>query len=176
MKGPQVVPSNAPFPDLAAPPLRMTSTSEAEHVTEWGRELGVHLRALRRLAGLSQGRLASIVGTTQGSLSRLERGYVAKQVLLVIRVAQVITRALSRLDEMALREETQTLLRGLDMLSAGLSIGSSVARDTGLEELVHLYRDASPRQRRGMLATARAWRASPRDAGDPDSSVGGAGE
>ena len=108
---PQVVPSNARFPDLAAPPLRMTSTSEAEHVTEWGRELGVHLRALRRLAGLSQGRLASIVGTSQPSLSRLERGHVAKQVLLVIGVAQVITRALSRLDEMALREETPTLLR-----------------------------------------------------------------
>jgi len=94
----------------------------------------------------------------------------------VIGVAQVITRALSRLDEMALREETQTLLRGLDTLSAGLPIGSSVARDSGLEELVHLYRDASPTQRRGMLATVRAWRASPRDAGDPDSSVGGAGE
>src|SRR2546428_1884823 len=31
-------------------------------------------------------------------------GHVAKQVLLVIGVAQVITRALSRLDEMALRE------------------------------------------------------------------------
>jgi transcriptional regulator with XRE-family HTH domain len=154
----------------------MTSTSEAEQVTGWGRELGVHLRALRRLAGLSQGRLASIVGTSQPSLSRLERGYVAKQVLLVIGVAQVITRALSRFDEMALREETRTLLRALDTLSAGLPMGSSVARDTGLEELVHLYRDASPRQRRGMLAIVRAWRASPRDAGDPDSSVGGAGE
>ena len=104
------------------------------------------------------------------------RGHVAKQVLLAIGVAQVITRALSRLDEMALREETQTLLRGLDTLSAGPPIGSSVALDPGLEELVHLYRDASPTQRRGMLATVRAWRASPRDAGDPDSSVGGAGE
>ncbi len=79
----------------------MTSTSEAEQVTEWGRELGVHLRALRRLTGLSQGRLASIVGTSQPSLSRLERGYVAKQVLLVIGVAQVITRALSRFEQVA---------------------------------------------------------------------------
>src|SRR3989442_4076668 len=91
-----------PVPGPRCTPLRMTSTSEAEQVTEWGRELGVHLRALRRLAGLSQGRLASIVGPSQPSLTRLERGYVAKQVLLAIVVAQVVTRALSRFDEMAL--------------------------------------------------------------------------
>src|SRR5438309_8112693 len=57
-------------------------------------------------------------------------GHVAKQVLLVIGVAQVITRALSRLDEMALREETQTLLRGLDTLAARLPIASSVRSRT----------------------------------------------
>src|SRR5438876_5039371 len=125
MKGPRLF-RRTPGSRTSLHPPRMTSTSEAEHVTEWGRELGVHLRALRRLAGLSQGRLASIVGTSPPALSRLERGHVAKQVLLVIGVAQVITRALSRLDEMALREETQTLLRGLDTLAAGLPIGSSV--------------------------------------------------
>ena len=74
-----------------------------------------------------------VAGTTRldrrhepGRAQPTRTGHVAKQVLLVIGVAQVITRALSRLDEMALREETQTLLRGLDTLAAGLPIGSSV--------------------------------------------------
>jgi len=142
----------------------MTSTSEAEHVTEWGRELGVHLRALRRLAGLSQGRLASIVGTSQAALSRLERA--------TSRNRSSSWSASHKWSPAHSRAST----RWRCGRRRRRSFGSSVARDPGLEELVHLYRDASPTQRRGMLATVRAWRASPRDAGDPDSSVGGAGE
>src|SRR5206468_9948289 len=122
---------------------------------ECGRALGGHLRTLRRCAALSKERLARLIGTSQQALSRLEKGRVAKQVLLVLRVGQVINRTLSRVDEMLLTDETRALLKGLETLSAGQPKGASVARDPGLEELIHIYCDASPTQRRGMLAMVR---------------------
>jgi transcriptional regulator with XRE-family HTH domain len=147
-KAPEV-PPDARGPGLAAPPSPC----------EWGRALGGHLRTLRRLAGLSQERLARLIATSQPALSRLEKGRVAKQVFLVLRVGQVINRTLSRVDQAALTEETRALLKGLETLSAGQPHGSSVARDPGLEELIHIYCDASPTQRRGILAVVRGWRA-----------------
>ncbi|HLY36879.1 MAG TPA: helix-turn-helix transcriptional regulator [Candidatus Binatia bacterium] len=155
MKAPQIVRPDARLPDLAAPP------------SGWARDLGRHLRALRRFAGLSQEQLAALAGVSQPAVSRLERGKVAKQVVLVLRVARVITRAVARLDATALRDEPRALLAGLDTLGVGLELDACVSRDTGLEELVHAYRDASASQRRGMLASVRGWRASPRDDGFP---------
>jgi hypothetical protein len=93
-------------------------------------------------------------------VSRLEQGRVAKQVVLVLQVGRVLNEALSRLDEAVLSEQARTLLRGLDTINAGRPAGGMVARDPGLEELVQIYCRASPTQRRGLLATARGWRAS----------------
>jgi len=158
MKSPEHSP-DARRPGLAAPPSR----------SEWGRELGGHLRTLRRFAGLSQERLARLIGTSQPALSRLEKGRVAKQVLLVLRVGQVINRTLSRLDQAALTDEARALLKGLETLSAGQPNGAPVARDPGLEELIHTYCDASPRQQRSILAVVRGWRTATRSAARCDS-------
>ena len=109
---------------LHPPPDDVDERSGARH--------GMGPRARRSSPRATQTR-GPVAGTTRldrrhepGRAQPTRTGHVAKQVLLVIGVAQVITRALSRLDEMALREETQTLLRGLDTLAAGLPIGSSV--------------------------------------------------
>ena len=158
MKALEVAP-DARRPGLAAPPSPR----------EWGRELGGRLRTLRRLAGLSQERLARLIDTSQPALSRLEKGRVAKQVLLVLRVGQVISRTLTRVDQTALTDETRALLKGLETLSAGQTNGASVARDPGLEELIHTYCDASPTQRRSILTVVRGWRTATRGAARCDS-------
>jgi transcriptional regulator with XRE-family HTH domain len=152
-----------------APDARRSGLAAPPSPCEWGRQLGGHLRTLRRFAGLSQERLARLIGTSQPALSRLEKGRVAKQVLLVLRLGQVINRALSALDQRVLTEESRALLRGLETLSAGQPNGASVARDPALEELLHIYCDASPTQRRGILAAVRGGRASARDAARCDS-------
>ena len=154
MQAPQIALSQSRSPGLAAPPPP----------PGWAWDLGQQLRTLRRLGGLSQERLARLVGTSQAAVSRLEKGRVVKQVLLVLQVGRVLNEALSRFDDVVLNEQTRALLRGLDTLTAGRPVGGSVARDPGLEELVQIYCAASPTQRRGLLATARGWRASGPDA------------
>jgi transcriptional regulator with XRE-family HTH domain len=149
-------PSEVGRPDLAAPP-----SPEG-----WAKELGEQLRALRRLAGVSQERLARLIGTSQPAISRLEQGRVVKQVLLVLQIGHAIDEALSRLADTVLTDESRALLRGLHTLTAARGKGATIVRDPGLEELVHIYSDASPTQRRGLLAIARGWRASSRDAVD----------
>ena len=139
-------------PGLAAPPSS----------GGWAQDLGRQLRMLRRFAGLSQAQLARLADTSQPAVSRLEKGRVAKQVLLVLHVGRVLNEALSRLDQAVLSAQARALLRGLDTLTAGRPAGGTVARDPGLEELVQIYCDLSPTHRRGLLITARGWRAASR--------------
>jgi transcriptional regulator with XRE-family HTH domain len=84
---------------------------------DWMVALGVRVRHLRELVGLSQEQLAKQVGVSQGAISRLEMGRgMNTPLLLALRVYAGLTSALREIDPLLLTEDARTLIAQLEAL------------------------------------------------------------
>lgn len=109
---------------------------------------------------LSQEQLARLAGVSQGAVSRLEtaRG-LATPLLVVLRVDLALRQALRKLDQQIASTELRWALDTDVLLLAPLEArGESGEQpvEAELEELVRLYRDLPPLQRRKLLGVVRA--------------------
>jgi transcriptional regulator with XRE-family HTH domain len=148
---PSSTPGTAPTPSPAPPADRRW--------TDWRRQIGRQVRALRDATGLSQERLARLAGTNQAALSRLERGRGSVPLSLLARVGLGL--AGNVLDRSLLGPDGERFLSALEAVApGGLERRPSVRRDPGLDELVQCCVRASGRQRKVMLVVARALRVS----------------
>jgi transcriptional regulator with XRE-family HTH domain len=124
------------------------------------RALGLWVRRLRELSGLSQERLAELAGVSQGAVSRLEAGrQLATPMVVVARIGFVLLAAARERDSHLLDEglgHLHGLLRGLAAGNPGFRLDRPSLADPRLRELGDIYRGASESQRRAILAAARA--------------------
>ena len=128
---------------------------------EWMRGLGRQARRVREFLGLSQEQIARLAGVSQGAVSRLEGGRgLATPLLVVVKLNIAMRRALSTFDPELLSPEARLMLERPDLIAAdGAStrfVEYPLAKDVGVEELIHLYRDLPERQRDKLLAVVRA--------------------
>ena len=120
------------------------------------RVLGGHLRALRKLAGLSQQRLAKVAGVSQAAMSRIEAGRPAGQ-LAIFRIGRALNDVLLPDCETLLSDEARRILDALDALAPGTAPEAApTARDHRCEEVLRLYLRASEVDQNIVLAVLRA--------------------
>lgn len=133
-----------------------SATMPSRH--EWRtsmRVLGGHLRALRKLAGLSQQRLAQVAGVSQAAMSRIEAGRPAGQ-LAIFRIGRALHEVLLPDCEMLLSDDARRILDALDTLAPGTQPESApTVRDQRCEEVLQLYQRASEAHREVVLAVLR---------------------
>jgi transcriptional regulator with XRE-family HTH domain len=125
------------------------------------RGLGRQARRIREFLGLSQEQIARLAGVSQGAISRLEGGRgLATPLLVVVKLNVAMRRALTGYDPELLSPEAREILAKTDLYVP--DNGSKrfaeypLAKDVGVEELVHLYRGLPERQRDKLLAVVRA--------------------
>jgi transcriptional regulator with XRE-family HTH domain len=147
--------------DRGAGPAGTVMANETVDWREWMRGLGRQVRRVREFLGLSQDQVARLAGVSQGAVSRLEAGRgLATPMVVVLKVHWVLTRALRAFDPAIPDEEVRATL-GLESLIApptdrGSREPPPITRDADLEMLVQLYRTLPERQRRTLVAVARA--------------------
>ncbi len=125
------------------------------------RGLGRQARRVREFLGLSQEQIARLAGVSQGAVSRLEGGRgLATPLLVVVKLNLAMRRALGAYDPELLSPEARDILQKTDLFvpEAGSNAFAEypLAKDVGVEELVHLYRGLPDRQREKLLAVVRA--------------------
>jgi transcriptional regulator with XRE-family HTH domain len=128
---------------------------------KWMRDFGRQERRVREFLGLSQEQLARLAGVSQGAVSRLEAGRgLATPMLVILKINLAVARALRALDPALLNEDLRRALDFEHLLSQPIAeVGpspTSITSDPELEELVHLYRGLSDRQRQTFLSVVRA--------------------
>ena len=128
---------------------------------EWMRGLGRQARRIREFLGLSQEQIARLAGVSQGAISRLEGGRgLATPLLVVVKLNVAMRRALASYDRDLLSIEARDLLDRTDLYVPESGVATfteyPLAKDSGIEELVHLYRGLPERQREKLLAVVRA--------------------
>ena len=139
----------------------MTKEVPNQDWREWMRGLGRQARRMREFLGLSQEQIARLAGVSQGAVSRLEGGRgLATPLLVVVKLNVAMRKALASYDAELLSAEAQELLRQNvfdvpDAVDARFA-EYPLAKDPGVEELVHLYRALPERQRDKLLAVVRA--------------------
>ena len=120
------------------------------------RVLGEHLRALRKLAGLSQQRLAQVAGVSQAAMSRIEAGRPTGQ-LAIFRIGRALNELLLPDCDTLLSDDARRVLAALDTLApAAVVEGAPTVRDRGCEEMLRLYQRASELDQGVVLAVLRA--------------------
>jgi transcriptional regulator with XRE-family HTH domain len=120
------------------------------------RALGGHLRALRKLAGLSQQRLAQVAGVSQAAMSRIEAGRPAGQ-LAIFRIGRALHDMLLPDCAPLLSDEARRLLDALDALAPRTAREAApTVRDRRCEEVLRLYQHASDVDRDVVLAVLRS--------------------
>jgi transcriptional regulator with XRE-family HTH domain len=120
------------------------------------RHLGTHLRALRKLAGLSQQRLAQVAGVSQAAMSRIEAGRPTGQ-LAIFRIGRALNALLLPDCETLLSDEARRVLDALDTLAPAMAVATTPsARDRRCEEVLRLYQRASELDQGVVLAVLRA--------------------
>jgi len=134
---------------------------DGEHTdwSGWLRDLGRRIRRVREFLGLSQDQVARMAGVSQGAVSRLEAGRgLATPMLVVLKVHVVLSRALAQLDPAMLDEHLRDSLDlgGFARLNGERTPDVPITKDPELEEIVELYHALTGRQRRTLLAVARA--------------------
>jgi transcriptional regulator with XRE-family HTH domain len=120
------------------------------------RVLGDHLRALRKLAGLSQQRLAQVAGVSQAAMSRIEAGRPTGQ-LAIFRIGRALNELLLPDCDALLGDHARRVLDALDTLApATAPAPAPTMRDRRGEELLRLFQRASETDQDVVLAVARA--------------------
>ncbi len=139
----------------------MTKESPNQDWREWMRGLGRQARRMREFLGLSQEQIARLAGVSQGAVSRLEGGRgLATPLLVVVKLNVAMRKALESYDPDVLSPEARQLLRQ-NVFDVPEAVGARfaeypLAKDEGVEALVHLYRALPERQREKLLAVVRA--------------------
>jgi len=128
---------------------------------EWMRGLGRQARRIREFLGLSQEQIAKLAGVSQGAVSRLEGGRgLATPLLVVVKLNVAMRRALSAYDPDLLSPEAREIMQHTDRHVPDGNVNRfaeyPLAKDVGVEELVHLYRGLPERQRQKLLGVVRA--------------------
>lgn len=128
---------------------------------EWMRGLGRQARRVREFLGLSQEQIARLAGVSQGAVSRLEGGRgLATPLLVVVKLNLAMRRALGSYDPDLLSPEAREILLRTELhIPENGKTGFAeyaLAKDTGVEELVRLYRGLPERQREKLLSVVRA--------------------
>jgi len=139
----------------------MNKEAATQDWREWMRGLGRQARRVREFLGLSQEQIARLAGVSQGAISRLEGGRgLATPLLVVVKLNVAMRRALSTYDPELLSSEAREILQ-----STALYVPDAeskrfaeypLAKDSGVEELVRLYRGLPDKQRDKLLAVVRA--------------------
>ena len=142
---------------------------------EWMRGLGRQARRIREFLGLSQEQIARLAGVSQGAVSRLEGGRgLATPLLVVVKLNVAIREALRGYDPELLSREARDILEKTDLYMPDSTSNRfaeyPLAKDEGVEELVHLYRGLPEKQREKLLAVVRAT-AGVLAPGDPDAGI-----
>ena len=149
----------------------MTKDAPNQDWREWMRGLGRQARRIREFLGLSQEQIARLAGVSQGAVSRLEGGRgLATPLLVVVKLNVAMRRALATYDPDLLSPEAREIMQHEWHVPDG-SVNRfaeyPLAKDVGVEELVHLYRALPERQREKLLGVVRAT-ASALSPGDSD--------
>lgn len=139
----------------------MTKETPNQDWREWMRGLGRQSRRVREFLGLSQEQIARLAGVSQGAVSRLEGGRgLATPLLVVVKLNVAMRRALATYDPELLSPEAREMLDRRDLIADEVGAVEfaeyPLAKDVGVEELIHLYRDLPERQRDKLLAVVRA--------------------
>ena len=139
----------------------MTKETPNQDWRQWMRGLGRQARRVREFLGLSQEQIARLAGISQGAISRLEGGRgLATPLLVVVKLNLAMRSALGAYDPELLSPEARMLRDTSDTFfpESGTMgfIEYPLAKDSGIEELVRLYRELPERQRDKLLAVVRA--------------------
>jgi len=132
------------------------------HWREWMRQLGVRVRQMRELVGLSQDQLASSVGVSQGAVSRLEHGRGLNTPLLVaLKVYGGLVAALEGVAPAALSDDARALVVQLQALGLpedgrGASGDAPVLAAPEVEEVIRLCHRLPAPRRRVLMDAMRA--------------------
>ena len=127
--------------------------------SNWMRDLGREVRRQREFLGLSQERLATAAGVSQGAISRLEAGGgLATPLLVVVKIRLVLIEGLRALDPALLSDELRRTVDTEQVVAVSVSGADPkvVAKDRGLDEVIQLYRRLPERQREPLLTILRA--------------------
>lgn len=113
----------------------MMRTATDQRWRDWMIALGVRVRHLRELVGLSQEQLARQVGVSQGAISRLEMGRgMNTPLLLALRVYAGLTSAMRGIDPLLLTEDARALIAQLEALQ--LPAGEAAATQPAASSLL----------------------------------------
>lgn len=139
----------------------MVNENSNQEWRDWMRGLGRQARRIREFLGLSQEQIARAAGVSQGAVSRLEGGRgLATPLLVVVKLNVAMRRALMAYDPEVLSPEARAILERDDLhvpaTGASRFVEYPMAKDTGIEELVRLYRSLPERQRDKLLGVVRA--------------------
>lgn len=124
------------------------------------RALGRQNRSIREFLGLSQEEVARRAGVSQGAVSRLEAGRgMSTPLLVVMKVGRVLFEAMAALGPDVLREDIRRVvalpLPLAEEIGDASRFGTSEP-DPELAELLGLYGDVAPGQRRALVNLLRA--------------------
>ncbi len=127
----------------------------------WMREFGTQQRRLRETLGLSQERLATLSGVSQGAVSRLESGRaLATPLLVVLKINLAFARQIRRLDPSIVNPGLLRLADVLETVSPAVDgVGVQIEpflHDAEARVVLDLVRGVADRRRRQLVAVIRA--------------------
>jgi len=123
----------------------------------WMQAYGQQARRTRDFLRLSQEQVARLAGVSQGAVSRLEAAQgLATPFLVVLKVQQVLTQHLRRLDPALLNAEMRRAIDLGDWLAAPFGNDLRVSGDPQFTDLSRLFHDTPVRHREALMAIVRS--------------------
>ncbi len=125
----------------------------------WMESLGQHIRRTRDFLGLTQGQLATLAGTSQAAISRLENGgALGTPYLVVLAVQRALSDALRHFGRDGWQQNAARYLAHPSVLSEAESEAAQPGHDTDEEWLryVSAYRGAPPTVRSHLVVVVEA--------------------